>query len=677
LTLAATAQPAPYVSDRNVCRYTEGLALLLSLENILMHRFSLFCNLLTLPLLCLSGVAVTAQTTKVTASTQTIDVNAEPIPFDTLAGSYDSITRDQLMESGARDVSEVLRFAADVHFSQSGGKGSLSTISIRGGKPNFTLVLIDGFPANDIGDQLGGAFNFATLDTDDIERIDIYRGPLSTLYGSEAIGGVINIVLRKPENEPAVHGAVEGGEFGYVRALGGVAGKLGGVDMSADGSLSRIGEQVFKDGSTLGTAAVAADKKFTQSTSLNAFTRWNRLSDSNLPVGSGGPVYALSKLAEINLADQISGGVDFHQQVNRHWLYSAEGGLFSRVASDNSPAIYDSIPPGAAYVPASVSHTRFLRSEGRTTQQITPRPWFDAYSTVFIRQESGTTVGTLGGYLPGSYKLDRTTFNFSEDANLHNKRGALSGGFSVEKSTAYGTVVSPRAGGTFLLANYQFHASWGKGFKLPSFYSLGNPLIGNKALSPETSRGIDVGVSRDFSETHTHFAVSYFDTSYHNLIDFSPSIFKLVNRNAAFSRGSDFELNQTLHRLTLGTTVTYVDAGLSQTTERLGDVPRWSEELHAHLVLPHDWTAQAATVWVGRRFDYQVPVPQIAIVPKYSMTNVEITHRFAKFGKEMNSYVRLENVFNNKFQEFVGFPSAGIYASAGVSFKLDRATPAN
>ena len=157
----------------------------------------------------------------VPARGETVTVVAEPVPADTLAGTHTLLDREAIARSGARDAAELLRLIAVVHFSQAGTKGALSTVSIRAGKPNFTLVLIDGVPANDIGDLLGGAFNFATIAADEIERVDILRGPLSAIYGSEAVGGVISIVLRRPVDVGAAHGSVEGGEFGYAAGTGG------------------------------------------------------------------------------------------------------------------------------------------------------------------------------------------------------------------------------------------------------------------------------------------------------------------------------------------------------------------------------------------------------------------------------------------------------------------------
>jgi outer membrane cobalamin receptor len=620
----------------------------------------------------LTGLAVAQNPTPPAhpvAPAESVTVTAEPIPLDSLAGSTTTLDHDAITSSGARSTDELFRFLPSVHYSQQQGKGSLSTVAIRGGKPNYTLVLVDGIPANDIGDQLGGAFNFASLDVNQVERIDVYRGPLSTLYGSEAIGGVINVVLRNPASQPRFHFQSEGGQYGYVRGLAGFSGQLSKFALSGSSGFSRVGEQVLNDGSTLGTATVAADRTLSPSALWHTFAQWNRLSFSSLPIGSGGPIYALSKLPEKDASDQVASGATFQQKVTKRWSYTATGGIFSRVGSDDSPAILDSKPPGPGYIPSSVSHTRFLRIAADTVHDTTPASWLNSYTTLSFLRESGTTVGELGGFLPGSYQLTRSTLNLAETANAHRGRAAITAGVNLEKASSYGPVISSHAGGLLLAANYQWNYSFGQGFKLPSFYALSNPLIGNPALKPEYSTAFDAGVTRKFTRSGTGLQLSAFNNSYRNVIDFSSSAFKLVNRENEFSRGADLTVEQQIRRLNLSGSVTYLDAGFKDTSARLRDVPRWSEQFQARMPFGASSSLEVATIWVGRRFDYQVPVPQIETVPRYTMTSVAYRRVLAK---RIQATVRLENVLDSHYQEFIGFPSAGIYASGGVSYSVTR-----
>ena len=596
---------------------------------------------------------------------ETVTVIAEPVPTESLAGTHTVIDHKAIVQSGAEDTAELLRLIAVVHLSQSGTKGALSTVSIRGAKPNFTLVLVDGVPMNDIGDLLGGAFNFATVPVEDIERVDVFRGPLSSIYGSEAIGGVISITLRRPGDLPIFRGSSEGGNYGYAAVSSGVSGAWKRLDASADGSYARMGQQVLDDGFDLGTAAVQADVNIDASRHLENFVRWNRLSSMQFPVSSGGPEYAISRQVEVDQANQIAGATTFQQQVNPKWFYAADYDVFSRVALSNTPSIFDSVPPGPNFVPATYSDTRFLRQRAVTVQQFRAARWLALDGTAYFKNEDGTSVGSLAGVIPASYSLSRPTGFFSPNAIVTAGHATVTAGMGVEKSNTYHTVVSPRAGASYTLGDTRLHASWGQGFKLPSFYSLSSPLVGNPKLTPEFDTGYDAGVERHFRRLSSLVSLTVFDNEFKDLIDFSPSFFKLVNRDKAYARGAELEASAAVRSVRVGGSVAYDDAGLKETTERLRDVPRWKEDVYVSLPLFRAARLDLSTAWVGRRFDYQVPLPQYDTVPRYTITNLKLTYPLRD---GVSGFVRVENLFNSKYQEFVGFPSPGAYASAGITF---------
>ena len=623
-------------------------------------------------LLCLAvGALRISPGQSITPRAESVTIVAEPVPADTLAGTHTLLDREAIVRSGARDAAELLRFVAVVHLSQAGSKGSLSIVSVRAAKPNFTLVLIDGVPANDIGDQLGGAFNFATLSADEIERIDILRGPLSSIYGSEAVGGVISIVLRRPAGEPAVRVSTEGGEFGYGAAHGGVSRTWKRLGLSGDGGFSRMGEQVLDDGFTSGVASLKADVNLDESKHVQSFVRWNRLASTSFPVSSGGPEFAISRAIEHDKADQMIGGTNYQQQVGARWFYTAGGDVFSRVAVNETPAIFDRLPPGKSYVPSTASATRFLRWRVLTVQQVHPSPWLSFYAVTAFRQENGTSIGNLAGYLPASYALSRPTFSFSGNGTVTKGGFAVTGGFGLEKSNTYHTVISPRIGGSYTLVKTRLRASWGQGFKLPSFYALGSPLVGNPKLVPEFSTGFDAGVEREFAPSAAKVALTYFDNRYRDLVDFDPTVFRLVNDSRGYGRGLELEASAGVRRVRIGGEVSYLDAGLKDTANRLRDVPRWSEQVRMSVPVTRAVALDLATVWVGRRYDYQVPVPQYSTVGAYSITNVKLRWQM-KEGLE--GTLRVENMFDRKYREFVGFPSPGIYASAGLTYTRPRKT---
>ena len=127
----------------------------------------------------------------------------------TLGVATDVITGDEITERQAKDVREVLRTVPGLNIVTSGGRGSTTSLFTRGGEDNYTKALIDGVSVN-LG---GGAYDFGRLLTENIERIEVVRGPQSALYGSDAITGVINIITKKGSGKPALHASTANGAY--------------------------------------------------------------------------------------------------------------------------------------------------------------------------------------------------------------------------------------------------------------------------------------------------------------------------------------------------------------------------------------------------------------------------------------------------------------------------------
>ena len=136
-----------------------------------------------------------------------------PNKLDDVGSSVTLIDQEAIRNSQKVSVYGLLRQVPGVSLSRNGGIGTVSTLRIRGAESGQTLVLIDGVKVNDLSSP-SGAFNFANLTTANIERIEILRGPESTLYGSDAIGGVINIITKKADQPFSASGYLEGGSFG-------------------------------------------------------------------------------------------------------------------------------------------------------------------------------------------------------------------------------------------------------------------------------------------------------------------------------------------------------------------------------------------------------------------------------------------------------------------------------
>ena len=146
-----------------------------------------------------------------------------------LPQSLEILTREQIESRNAANVTELLRQVAGLNVIQQGARGNVTSVVMRGGEPNFTVVLIDGLKINDSTNTRGGSYDFSFLDPANIDQIEIVRGPMSALYGSDSLAGVINIITRSGEDGSSLSAEVGGhGLLSANVSLGGRSGRLSG-----------------------------------------------------------------------------------------------------------------------------------------------------------------------------------------------------------------------------------------------------------------------------------------------------------------------------------------------------------------------------------------------------------------------------------------------------------------
>jgi vitamin B12 transporter len=154
-----------------------------------------------------------------------------PQPIQRAGSAITVITAEEIAKASVRSVDDLFRQVPGVTLTQAGGPGQIQTVRIRGGDVRHTLVLIDGIRVNDPS-TTGREFDFATLVLADIERIEVLRGPQSALYGSDAMGGVVNIITKRGRGAPKATLAIEAGSYNTKEVRGGVSGGNERVDYS-------------------------------------------------------------------------------------------------------------------------------------------------------------------------------------------------------------------------------------------------------------------------------------------------------------------------------------------------------------------------------------------------------------------------------------------------------------
>ncbi len=165
-----------------------------------------------------------------------VTASREPQPPEYTPGTFSVIAREEIERGHYTSVVELLRRVPCVHVEQPGARGGRSSIYTRGLDPNHTLILIDGVRMNDPTNNRGGSFDLSTLDPAGVERIEISRGSISAVHGSDAIAGVVNIITRTGRDAQEFVLDTSGGRWGVARVAAGARGRVGIADLSLAGA---------------------------------------------------------------------------------------------------------------------------------------------------------------------------------------------------------------------------------------------------------------------------------------------------------------------------------------------------------------------------------------------------------------------------------------------------------
>lgn len=500
---------------------------------------------------------------------QTIVVTAsrtEPLGTATTVLDHDDIERMQPVT-----VLDPLDLAAGV---RAFSKGGLSYLSVRGGDPNFTLVLIDGVRVNDPTNSRGGAFDFEQIDPFAVERVEIARSALSAVHGADALSGVVHLRLRTPESgesfaagrgfadsEGAVglSGTVGGGwSEGGLLASGGwfdSGGLFEGVDL-------RRGQVLVKARQDFGIAGV------------KAFALHARAERVAFPEDSGGPRLAVIREREVRDTALTVAGMEIGR--------ASEGALQPRLALSWSRQDSDTdtppIAPGALPgVPRIVTDARFERFEAVADLRLRVNEMLTLAAGAGLVREQGESDGfvDIGFPVPAGFSIERSIRSLFAEATLAAEAVSLTGALRYDYTSHEGAAVTTRAGirGRLGPATVIF-GDFSEGYKLPSLFALAFPIIANPALEPERSRTFSVGVEQQLGGGAVRAA--FFHSRFLNLIDFDVERFTNVNRGRVRSRGVELEAAMPLgSRTEIKGALTWMDVDNESGASPLRSRPEW------------------------------------------------------------------------------------------------------
>jgi len=473
----------------------------------------------------------TARTSPIVVTATRSEMARERVPE-----SVSVLTGEQLRREGIVTIAEALRQVPGVALAQSASYGAATSLFIRGGESKFTKVLLDGVPVNDAG----GAFDFSTLTTDNVERIEVVRGPSSVLYGSDAVAGVVQIFTRRGSRGVHADLSARGGGFGTTdlegSARGAVTPGASVLDWSVGGARHRTdGYQSFNSAfmdNTLSGLLRAAHGAADAALSL-------RYGDVALHFPTDGSGQVVDSNA-VHREDRLAIGLDAGIRV------SEVASVRAMLASNDVHAVTDDQPdsPGddQGYYYSTADRTRRRSGDVRLILNLPAASTFTVGSQVEREWQASATTSNYG---PSGFTASRRTRGvYSQLLFAPGDRYTATLGGRYEHNERFGDFWTWRSAASARIASgTRLRVSAGTAFREPTFLeNFGSDfVIGNPALRPEHSLSIDAGVEQSVGSAAT-LSATWFANSYRDLIDYTYSATAPNYFNLARTRTTGVEL---------------------------------------------------------------------------------------------------------------------------------------
>ncbi len=568
-------------------------------------------------------------------------------------------------------VVDLLRDVPGLHVNQAGA-GGVTQVFMRSSEPNFTVFLIDGIKVNDLNNTRGGSFDLAALNLADIERVEIVRGPQSSIYGSDGLAGAINFISRVGGERLSANVAVEGGGDDYRRGTvqaGGPADRLfgDGARFSLQATHRDDGEAV--SGSTYEADTVSGRLRLTPAPAVvaNLYARHAGTDSSSFPEQSGGPKLAVLRTLDQAEADEYNLGADLDWALDAAWSLQATASLYDRSDEYASPGISpgDQIPPNGAANDLE-RYNAALRATVRSGSRLVATFGGD------FQRESGDSEGYVDFApdmrVPNSFALDRNIVGvFAEGRYLLGDQLILQGSIRHDEPDKVSGETTGKVGTVYTLGNgtTRLRLNWGSGFKLPSFFALGSPLVGEPTLKPETSRSLEAGVTQAFLGGAAEVSATVFDNDYKDLIDFNPDTFKNVNRDTVTIQGVEFEGQWAVSStLKLRAQATWTDIDVKHSDRQLLQRPDWRGSAGLCFTPTDRWLLDLNWLYIGETLDSSIPT---GILELNRWNRVDVNASWAATPR-LKVPLAVDNLLDSHYEEAVGFPAAGIRPRLGVRY---------
>jgi vitamin B12 transporter len=601
-----------------------------------------------------------------------VTANRAAQPLSRVGQTITLIDSAEITRRQSGNVVDLLRSVPGVSVTRNGGIGGTTGVFIRGAETDQTVALIDGVKINDPAAP-GGGFNFGNLLTGNIDRIEVLRGAQSVLWGSQAIGGVVNMITRAPTAAPLANLRGEYGFRNTAQIVGNLAGKAGPLSASAGAGWFRTdGISAFsearggheRDGFDQFGANATLNLALTDMFSIDA-RGWYADSKADID-GFAPPTYAFGDTPETTRTREAIGYAGLNAALLDGRFHNRLGFAITDVRRRNNDGSFENFA-GKGRNERFEYQGVFDIADGWQATAGAERETSRYATSSFggSEQRARARIDSLYGQLVAT-----PVTGLSLTAGVRHDDHDRFGG-----ATTFGGsgVWTPGGGGTTLRASYA------EGFKAPSLYQLGGDY-GNQQLRPETSHGWDAGVTQRLLDGAFVASATWFQRNSANLIDFiscaNPLTGICTDRpfgtydNILKARAKGLELTAMLRPVTgfeVQASYTWTDARNrtpgGNFDKRLARRPRDS----VSTLLDYRWRfgleTGATVTLVGASFDNASNARRL---PGYTLVDLRAAYPLTA---SVDLYGRVENLFGERYETTFGYGQPGRAGYAGVRLR--------
>jgi vitamin B12 transporter len=607
-------------------------------------------------LLCILGAIVAlsrarAQTPPAQLAPFVTTATRTPAEPQTLGSAVDVISAADLARRQINSLAGALGGVAGAPLFASGASGAGASLFLRGANSNQTLFLVDGVRLNDPNTDyqvfLGGACVSAC------DSLEVAHGPQSTLYGGEAVGGVVSLRAQRGAGAPAASVSAEAGSFGTVQGALAAQGERGATAWNFSAQGGHTDNQRANNYFDSANTTLRLDHQLSERTSVGGTLRW-----FHGTYGDPGDRYTndpdnqdrednvlATAFADLKLADAWS-------------ARAVLGGQDRRFVSEN--------PRAGRATQITVVKNRRAVLDAQTTYTGLERNRVTAGMTAEANHTRNTGFGDIN-------KKQGLLAVFAQDEFSPVENIFLTGGLRSDDFDTFGRATTGRATAAWLVAQraVKLRASYGTAFRSPSFLDLYGKsafYTGNPNLRPERARGWDAGADFYFAQKRGTLSATWFDTEFTDLIAGTPDFRSEINIQRARTRGAELSAQTSLPAaVTLRASYAYLEADNLTSHTRLLRRPRHSFSADAWHDFGGGVSAGAGVAFAAHRRDVDAKTFAQIDAEDYTVARVyaawQATPRLAL-------KARLENLLNEKYEEVNGYPALGFGAFAGAEWKF-------